>query len=65
MAKSKKMNNEEVANVVCSEGLGYAITGYMSADRIADPKLAKMWAEAKDVLTRIEVYLEPFETGEC
>ena len=51
------MDKQEVAQVIASEGIGYAVTKYMSADSIADPKLKKMWANAATALNAIEDYL--------
>ncbi len=54
-----KYSIEEVAKIVENEGLGYAITSYMSHDVIEDDKLAGLWKQASDVLTQIEKLLEP------
>lgn len=55
---AEKRSVEEVAAIVESEGLGYAVQDYMGADSIADPKLAKLWGEARDRLKAIEDHLE-------
>ena len=53
-----KKDIEEVAAIVNSEGLGYAVMGYMSADSIADPKLAELWAAADKALYALDKYIE-------
>jgi hypothetical protein len=53
-----KLSVSQVADIVEAEGLGYAIKDYLGAGRIADPELAAMWDEAKDLLIRIEEYIE-------
>jgi hypothetical protein len=59
-----KFTNSEVANIVDREGLDYAITCYMGADRIMDPKLAKLWQKANDILNEIEEILEESKENE-
>lgn len=59
MADKSKMTNEEVAAVVDSEGLGYAIEHYMSADSIEDPVLAARWCAAKEALSAVRDCLMP------
>lgn len=54
----EKYSVKDVAYIVDSEGLGYAIMHYLSADRIEDPKLRRMWEEAGVLLTKIEAYLD-------
>ena len=54
---SDKKSLKEVASVVISEGLGYAVAEYMSGDSIEDPKLAEIWDRAGDALHEIEAYL--------
>jgi hypothetical protein len=51
-------DNAEVRDVIEREGLEYAITGYLSADNIKDPKLRKMWNKARVTLEAIQEYLE-------
>lgn len=53
-----KLSNQEVAEVVECEGLGYAIQHYLSADRIEDEDLAELWAEAAALLDDISGRLE-------
>lgn len=49
-----KLSNRKVAQIVDSEGIGYAVQHYMSADSIADPELASLWQQAAEVLGKIE-----------
>ena len=63
MAQSAKKSNQQVADIVESEGLGYAVQHYMGADAIKDPKLAALWKTAKDALDAIEAML-PETTSE-
>ena len=62
MTRDKKLSIEEVADIINSEGLGYAVHGYLDADQIEDPELAKLWREADAALCAIsdicEEYLE-------
>jgi hypothetical protein len=60
MPRKHLKSNAEVAAIIESEGLGYAIQCYMSADSIEDKVLATYWEEAKEVLDKIEEYLEEF-----
>ena len=70
---SKKMSLEEkrsnFAWKVSNEGLDYAITGYFGGDiseqELEDPELMADWAEAHDILERIQAKLEEWqEEGE-
>jgi hypothetical protein len=49
----EKYSIEQVADIVESEGLGYAIQHYMSADSIEDEDLARLWRIAKEALDQI------------
>ena len=49
----EKYSIEQVADIVHSEGLGYAVMDYMSADSIEDPDLARLWRIAKEALDGI------------
>ena len=53
----EKYSIEQVADIVHSEGLDYAITDYMSADSIKDPDLARLWRIAKEALDGISEIL--------
>jgi hypothetical protein len=48
---------EEILAMVESEGLDYMITGYASAEQIADPELAKLWREAAEAFAAVEGFL--------
>jgi len=50
-------SKSEVKEIVESEGLGYAVQDYMSADDINDPKLRKLWHNAKVALDALSSYL--------
>lgn len=43
----------EVADLIYTEGLGYAIEGYLSADRIEDRELARHWKNAQESMREI------------
>lgn len=58
LVSKKKYSIEQVADIVNSEGLGYAIQHYMSGDNIEDPELAKQWEKAKATLNIIEMILK-------
>lgn len=57
MAKSK-LSVKEVAGIIESEGLGYAVKGYLSGDSIDDPVLALIWKTAALAMDAIEQYIE-------
>ena len=50
---SEKYSVNEMADIIDAEGLDYAIMHYCSADKIADPKLAKLWKKANKSLEDI------------
>lgn len=56
--------NAEVRDMVDEEGIGYAVTCYLSADSIADKKLAALWKDARKVLTEIQNILREAEDDE-
>lgn len=56
----KKYTLQEVADIVDTEGLGYAITDYTGSDSIEDEELSKLWKEAEEVLGKINKILEPY-----
>lgn len=58
MPTEKLLSDDDVAAVVEAEGLGYAVQHYMSADRIANPKLRGLWKRAADALDAIDKILE-------
>lgn len=61
---AKKMTNCEVLNAVESEGLGYAVTAYMSAGRIKDEELAEAWANAEVAMANLQRLLDEVECGQ-
>lgn len=50
----KKFTVLGVAQIIENEGLGYAIQHYMRGKDIADPKLAAMWDECRDLMDEID-----------
>lgn len=55
---SDKYSIDDVARIVRSEGLGYAIQHSISADRIESRRLAELWDEAAALLDNIEGWLQ-------
>lgn len=55
-----KVTKEELAQIVDSEGLGYAVQHYLSADKIEDEELSRLWKEAGELLNKIDNILEDF-----
>lgn len=45
---------KEVLECLCIEGWSYAITDYMSSNRIDDPEIKKAWDDAKKALNQLE-----------
>lgn len=58
---NQKMKTEDIAYIVESEGLDYAILHYLDADAIEDGALAKLWKQAGHLLEQIEEMLEEVE----
>jgi hypothetical protein len=54
----RKLSVSEIAHVIESEGLGYAIQSYLSSSQIKDDDLADMWERASDLLKEITEYVE-------
>jgi hypothetical protein len=54
------MTIEQVASVVDSNGLDYAILHYMKPESIKDDELRSVWNKAHAALKDIERILEPF-----
>ena len=52
-----KLSNTEVAEIIEAEGLGYAISSYLSSDRIADSRLQEAWQQAETAMNVIESIL--------
>jgi hypothetical protein len=57
MASTGKLSISEVADIVECEGLGYAISDYMAADQIGDPRLRDLWELAAGILAEIEAII--------
>jgi hypothetical protein len=53
-----KYSISRIADIIETEGLSYAITEYLSPTNIRDEELATMWEEARDLLIRIEEYVD-------
>lgn len=53
-----KYSINEVAAIIENEGLGYAIESYCSPSSIRDEDLSNMWEEARDLLIRIQEYID-------
>jgi len=54
------MDIREVADIVDSEGLGYAIVDYMNGDEIEDQELRDLWKQASPILARIQEIISPY-----
>lgn len=57
---SRNLTNEQVASIVDSEGLDYAILHYMKAENIKDDELRSAWNKAHGALNEIQSILEPY-----
>lgn len=51
------LTNEEVADIVEQEGLGYSVMDYLSSEQIEDEVLRALWENAADLLYKIDSYL--------
>lgn len=60
----EKYTDEKVAQIVESEGLGYAVQHYLSSNSIENPGLAKAWGEAKVALDKIKSMLPDLDEDE-
>lgn len=49
----KKLTNEEVKDIIACEGLGYAVTEYISSDRLEDGELRGYWEMASHAMSNI------------
>jgi len=58
------MTNEEVRDKVEWEGLGYAVTNYMSEKDIKDPELKVLWKAARVAMKELESFLNAIPGGE-
>lgn len=57
MSTEEKYSIEQVADAVEGEGLGYALQTYLSADKIEDEDLARLWRIAKEAPDGIDAIL--------
>lgn len=57
---SEKKPSDYVFGVVNSEGLGYALTGYLGprGDEFEDEELGRLWNAAYDALNELEAYMD-------
>jgi len=51
--------NDQVADIIEKEGLGFAISDYMSGDAIQDPELAEMWSDCRALMHEIRERVAP------
>ncbi len=56
---SRRLSTPDVAAIVESKGLSYAVTDYLSSAEIEDGPLSEAWREAAVALRRITDLLEP------
>jgi hypothetical protein len=56
----KKYSNQDVADIVQSEGLGYAIESYLSHNQIEDEGLAKLWQDCRAIMSEINRKLDEY-----
>ena len=52
-----KLDTDLIRDEVSYEGLGYCIYSLIPVERIADPKLKKMWKEARSSMQKVVEYL--------
>lgn len=57
MAKAKH-SISEIAGIIESEGLSYAIQNYVTPSSIKDEDLADMWERAREILNEIKEYVD-------
>ncbi len=55
---NRRLGTREVGRYVAYEGLGFCVFEYISPERIADRKLARLWIKARTALQEIVEYLE-------
>ena len=58
--QKRRYSAEDLARIVESEGLGYAIQGYVNPEQIEDPILRAVWTNAQEAMEEIERWIEPF-----
>lgn len=49
----RKYTNADLADIIEDEGLGYAVTEYVSVERIEDPTMRALWEHAHSTLGTI------------
>lgn len=61
--KVKTFTNEEILDIVQTEGLGYALTGYLGPSNggFEDKRLGELWDKAHDALYELESYLDTWD----
>lgn len=48
----------EISDIIEEESLSYAIIDGVSPSRIKDVELSELWEEARDILIRIQEYID-------
>lgn len=56
----RTFNNQQVADLIMDEGIGYAVRDYLSPDSIEDEELRKLWLDAFNALNAIEIKLDEY-----
>lgn len=56
------MTNQEVADYVENEGLGYAVSEGLASSSIGDPELQKQWEIADKAMAEIDSILAPYRS---
>lgn len=56
----RTFNNQEIADEIMSEGLGYTVLYSISPDNIEDERLRKLFITAFNALNEIEIELEEY-----
>lgn len=60
MSSRKKKTKQEVADIVMSEGLGYAIQHYLPSTDIEDEELRMWWNKAENALDKVRNLLDDY-----
>ena len=50
-------SDDELIEIIDSEGLGYAITSYLNSDRIEDETTRELWKECEEKLRKLQDHL--------
>jgi len=53
----EKFSDQDLRDLIDNEGLGYAVYGYLSADRVEDPYTALLWSNAYVALAALDKHL--------